>query len=101
MIFPRTPDFYTELPCHSVPQYADWLARNRHGGHVEEFQLGWFCTAGIAQYFHGTWPLELIPVQFGGTFADCRAVVPADRSEEHTSELQSPFETVCRLLLAK
>src|SRR5256885_11988591 len=27
--------------------------------------------------------------------------VPMDRSEEHTSELQSPCNLVCRLLLAK
>src|SRR5437867_7714075 len=26
---------------------------------------------------------------------------PADRSEEHTSELQSPYDLVCRLLLEK
>src|SRR5256885_16928656 len=28
-----------------------------------------------------------------------RATSPLDRSEEHTSELQSPFKLVCRLLL--
>src|SRR5438094_10634006 len=28
-------------------------------------------------------------------------VEPADRSEEHTSELQSPYDLVCRLLLEK
>src|SRR5256885_11842170 len=30
-----------------------------------------------------------------------RALVKADRSEEHTSELQSPCNLVCRLLLEK
>src|SRR5207249_8469953 len=30
-----------------------------------------------------------------------RAVPPASRSEEHTSELQSRFDLVCRLLLEK
>src|SRR5688500_19665112 len=30
-----------------------------------------------------------------------RPTVPMDRSEEHTSELQSPCNLVCRLLLAK
>src|SRR6266513_1763382 len=30
-----------------------------------------------------------------------RNVVPPPRSEEHTSELQSRFDLVCRLLLAK
>src|SRR6266581_7619378 len=30
-----------------------------------------------------------------------RTLHPADRSEEHTSELQSPVHLVCRLLLEK
>src|SRR6266704_626743 len=39
----------------------------------------------------------------GGTSADPRSVPrrPAGRSEEHTSELQSRFDLVCRLLLEK
>src|SRR2546426_8258694 len=32
---------------------------------------------------------------------DCGPVVNPDRSEEHTSELQSPCNLVCRLLLEK
>src|SRR5438094_5224096 len=32
---------------------------------------------------------------------DCRAGTLRDRSEEHTSELQSPYDLVCRLLLEK
>src|SRR5437868_13145086 len=37
------------------------------------------------------------------TFDDCRLADArlADRSEEHTSELQSRFDLVCRLLLEK
>src|SRR5256885_5321716 len=31
----------------------------------------------------------------------CRAAVAGNRSEEHTSELQSPCNLVCRLLLEK
>src|SRR5256885_7162013 len=34
-----------------------------------------------------------------GTVRSCRS--PAHRSEEHTSELQSPCNLVCRLLLEK
>src|SRR5207248_5415216 len=30
-----------------------------------------------------------------------RSRCPRDRSEEHTSELQSPYDLVCRLLLEK
>src|SRR5438552_5119056 len=33
--------------------------------------------------------------------ADARVYAPATRSEEHTSELQSPDHLVCRLLLEK
>src|SRR5438309_5760833 len=38
----------------------------------------------------------------GGGFGLCRGIRPhANRSEEHTSELQSQFHLVCRLLLEK
>src|SRR3989454_3834939 len=40
----------------------------------------------------GCRPWQLVPVQFS-----CHA----ERSEEHTSELQSPCNLVCRLLLEK
>src|SRR5699024_12601862 len=36
-----------------------------------------------------------------GRLVGAQAVVVAGRSEEHTSELQSRFDLVCRLLLAK
>src|SRR5256885_16831046 len=45
-----------------------------------------------------------IPLTAGGgirTLEDGRAVVREYRSEEHTSELQSPCNLVCRLLLEK
>src|SRR2546428_9190581 len=37
----------------------------------------------------------------GGRLRDCRIRPPAWRSEEHTSELQSRSDLVCRLLLEK
>src|SRR5256885_10953020 len=37
----------------------------------------------------------------GGTPAEFGAFIQAERSEEHTSELQSPCNLVCRLLLEK
>src|SRR5437762_7343777 len=37
----------------------------------------------------------------GATLAGCRAGRRRGRSEEHTSELQSPMYLVCRLLLEK
>src|SRR5256885_7209749 len=45
--------------------------------------------------------LQLGGHEFGGTFAPGAAGLFARRSEEHTSELQSPCNLVCRLLLEK
>src|SRR5438094_2074449 len=36
-----------------------------------------------------------------GSAIDCGVSVNRHRSEEHTSELQSPYDIVCRLLLEK
>src|SRR5258708_11776467 len=41
------------------------------------------------------------PRNFGDDRHEFRGVPAAARSEEHTSELQSPDHTVCRLLLVK
>src|SRR5258708_29373326 len=40
-------------------------------------------------------------VQIAGTAADLNQLLQQPRSEEHTSELQSPDHLVCRLLLEK
>src|SRR5688500_19323896 len=48
------------------------------------------CSLGGAQARHGFLESALVPV-----------AAPGDRSEEHTSELQSPCNLVCRLLLEK
>src|SRR5437867_10665885 len=56
----------------------------------------------------GTWEEANGGVGVGGSGRDPSAPVilssndrPAGRSEEHTSELQSPYDLVCRLLLEK
>src|SRR5437868_12987210 len=49
------------------------------------------CDLGEAEFLHGIF-------QFAAQFA---ALVYVERSEEHTSELQSRFDLVCRLLLEK
>src|SRR5256885_12033578 len=41
------------------------------------------------------------PARCGGRGASCPDRAAARRSEEHTSELQSPCNLVCRLLLEK
>src|SRR6266705_6546730 len=49
---------------------------------------------------------DALPISRRGWTRDCssgttRSVISAARSEEHTSELQSPYDHVCRLLLEK
>src|SRR5207244_12764581 len=46
-------------------------------------------------------PRSTLYVAVGGTGADGTTVAGGARSEEHTSELQSPDHLVCRLLLEK
>src|SRR5208337_5653098 len=48
---------------------------------------------------HDALPIWPYPVQFGTMFDEQNRIPP--RSEEHTSELQSPMYLVCRLLLEK
>src|SRR5438067_8216912 len=45
--------------------------------------------------FSGSCPARLFPMN------SCQARAGSPRSEEHTSELQSRFDLVCRLLLEK
>src|SRR5438094_4115632 len=53
----------------------------------------------------GTLPSEPISLSISSTAACAALYGPlhggANRSEEHTSELQSPYDIVCRLLLEK
>src|SRR2546426_6007808 len=57
------------------------------GGWFDGVQMGWNCTS---------------PGASGGEKMPGLGVgAPAGRSEEHTSELQSPCNLVCRLLLEK
>src|SRR2546421_7971978 len=48
--------------------------------------------------FHASWYLKDVAT---GARADRHGDVPVPRSEEHTSELQSRSDLVCRLLLEK
>src|SRR2546422_1351797 len=58
------------------------LFRSRFGRHEELANLAAFLISDMAEYING----------------EC---VVIDRSEEHTSELQSRLHLVCRLLLEK
>src|SRR2546430_7693933 len=50
---------------------------------------------------HGLRRFSARPARPGGARTDGHARVPPGRSEEHTSELQSQSNLVCRLLLEK
>src|SRR6266481_7403220 len=54
--------------------------------------------------FRSVGPVDAVAAEVGQRAAGCdgaRVDVRDDRSEEHTSELQSQFHLVCRLLLEK
>src|SRR2546426_6954263 len=76
-----------------------------------------YTTLFRSHEFDGDWHIELtaaasapvteciiveIPAErYGAVYRAARAALAALRSEEHTSELQSPCNLVCRLLLEK
>src|SRR5258708_29386389 len=69
-------------------------------------RAGGRCVAPDARDRAGArWPLGLArrppPPRLFPPAASRRPTVPGARSEEHTSELQSPDHLVCRLLLEK
>src|SRR2546426_8225353 len=82
-LFPYT----TLFRSHSCDVFFVSLSEEGFHSSEQERQVEWLFHQGI--YFHGHGFLVLV-----GPGCD-------DRSEEHTSELQSPCNLVCRLLLEK
>src|SRR5699024_12750893 len=69
------------------------------GAYIEQYLGGY-----PMQTMLGSWPLLIVPIFAAimlllGLFFAWRGHVARTRSEEHTSELQSRFDLVCRLLL--
>src|SRR5258708_8147284 len=83
-LFPYTPLFRSLPPCHfAVREGIDWAELSSKLAKPGRARQGQFrpmakATLTIASKNYGSW-----------------------RSEEHTSELQSPDHLVCRLLLEK
>src|SRR5690348_17400453 len=68
----------------------------------EDYVPGPHIQAAYKYVRNHKWYLEPRMVTVNDLYAfDPSAVVKMDRSEEHTSELQSPVHLVCRLLLEK
>src|SRR5699024_12718618 len=93
---PSPPDIYTLSLHDALPIFFH---------HCKKVELPLFddgAAAGLSQFF--VWwsrvKKRLISISTGG-INFCRAEAQFNRSEEHTSELQSRFDLVCRLLLEK
>src|SRR5207248_9632200 len=90
---------YTTL-FRSAPARREEPPPNEEGadGTADQQQGGWLRDGNERD----ARPVDVQAVKLPvGVVAGGVRVVGPDRSEEHTSELQSPYDLVCRLLLAK
>src|SRR5437867_11512353 len=85
---PPHPDLST-LSLHDALPICSYLFRG-----LSERSLGRFMPRPLL------W-LYIVPILIAGALGDRHDIQPEQRSEEHTSELQSPYDLVCRLLLEK
>src|SRR5207248_8357337 len=76
--------------------------------HDSQASCGWASSATAtgaseSSFWNGTMPVRTVAIATYSTAEMTRApMIPSGRrSEEHTSELQSPYDLVCRLLLEK
>src|SRR5438094_7574891 len=89
-LFPYTTLFRSQL----LKIFSDGIACVREGAPLGDIDR--ILRKGIAAAGYPGQPSH--PVAHG---VGARAHEPPYRSEEHTSELQSPYDLVCRLLLEK
>src|SRR5438309_2601814 len=91
-----SPEIYTLSLHDALPIYRRRSARDR--AHAPAARRR---SAGAGR--HARAPRRVAQASAGGNAARnrVRSASCADRSEEHTSELQSQFHLVCRLLLEK
>src|SRR5437868_8062325 len=91
------------LPPSSTLFPYTTLFRSEHGGGAEQQSLARNATISVGcACRHGIGPLAATGCSSVARIA--RSAIQerrASRSEEHTSELQSRFDLVCRLLLEK
>src|SRR5256885_9014338 len=92
-LFPYTTLFRSEHRAHSVDEVERWAREPPFGRQIDEIERahpgdlrGARCGEGAAT---------------GRDRDEVRFAAARRRSEEHTSELQSPCNLVCRLLLEK
>src|SRR5207249_8309041 len=106
-----TPTFSCHLPCpprdlrsfptrrsSDLPIEARVLAYQARAKYGRPITPSWMaCIPSMARGLERRW----VPICTRRGPSDARAPSPSRRSEEHTSELQSRFDLVCRLLLEK
>src|SRR5207247_9259112 len=99
---PAPPEIYTLSLHDALPIYPHERPRTNHG----EFAVGAGRVGGGLQQHDGAVSHQLSATK-KGCFLEksigraLRTSASSSRSEEHTSELQSRVDLVCRLLLAK
>src|SRR5207248_9605072 len=91
--------FFFQCSCYH-PALHSFPTRRSSDLHTRLAADGWKLTEGpiIQKGVTGMRSFVTEPMQFGKLFL---ARYAPHRSEEHTSELQSPYDLVCRLLLEK
>src|SRR5207248_10805783 len=87
----RSSDLSAGEPPQRCNQIADLAGHAARRGDERVQQPG-------AEHHGRDIAVDLVVKQQGGKGAQHQ---PGERSEEHTSELQSPYDLVCRLLLEK
>src|SRR5256885_10188492 len=85
---------------HPVPDFSTFFFFNDTAT-TEIYTLSLHDALPIWQAYPGPWHLRNDAPLPEGITERLRALIEAERSEEHTSELQSPCNLVCRLLLEK
>src|SRR5256885_10527695 len=90
-----------------TPVAVDWAAggvgRSDYGaiGHLAIAGFVLVLVIGFVQWGRGIVSASAVVLGIACGYVLCLALGLIDRSEEHTSELQSPCNLVCRLLLEK
>src|SRR5207249_11507507 len=101
---PPTPHTYPLSLHDALPIYPG--ARVMDGSHASRFFLEPKQTfqrqyEALRAIFVDSEPLDQVAARFRYKSSALRSMASRFRSEEHTSELQSRFDLVCRLLLEK
>src|SRR5689334_24847985 len=90
----RLPPRSTLFPYTTL--FRSWVAKNVvAAGAARRCEIQVAYAIGVAR------PVSVMVETFGTENCDVDSIAAAVRSEEHTSELQSQFHLVCRLLLEK